>query len=67
MRSFFAAYGLEDQLDDNGMVQQLKTMESSLRQTHKIEATLQEQLDQAVANEQYEEAARLRDVLKNRR
>jgi hypothetical protein len=67
LRSFFAAYGLEDQLDDNGMVQQLKTMENSLRQTHKIEETLQEQLDRAVANEQYEEAARLRDALKNRR
>jgi protein-arginine kinase activator protein McsA len=47
-------------------VQQLHKMEESLRQTHQIEATLQEQLDQAVAREYYETAARLRDALKKR-
>jgi hypothetical protein len=66
LRAFFTSYGLDDQLEDNGMVQQLRTMEDSLRQTHGIKATLQEQLDRAVANEQYEEAARLRDAIKRR-
>jgi UvrB/uvrC motif len=64
MRAFFAAYELEEQFDDNGMVQQLRKMEESLRQTHGIEATLREQLRQAVANEEYETAAKIRDALR---
>jgi hypothetical protein len=66
MRAFFAAYDLEEQFEDNGMVQQLRKMEGSLRKKHGINATLREQLNQAVANEQYETAARLRDALKRR-
>jgi hypothetical protein len=66
LRGFFAAYELEEQMEENGMVQQLRKMEQSLRQLHGIEATLREQLDRAVANEEYETAARLRDALKQR-
>ena len=54
-------------MDEDGMVQHLRKMENSLRELHGIEATLQEQLDQAVANEDYETAARLRDALRRRR
>jgi hypothetical protein len=64
LRDFFTAYGLEDQFETNGMVQQLRKMERTLRQVHHIEATLQEQLERAVANEEYETAARIRDALK---
>jgi protein-arginine kinase activator protein McsA len=49
------------------MVQQLRKMERSLRQLHGIESTLREQLDDAVANEEYERAAKLRDALRRRR
>lgn len=66
LKDFFAAYEAEEQMDENGMVQELRTLEKSLRQTHKIEATLQEQLDHAVANEDYERAAQLRDALRKR-
>ena len=66
IRAFFAAYNLEEQLEDNPMVKQLHKMEQSLRQTHGIEATLQERLQQAVANEEYEVAAELRDALRKR-
>ena len=66
IRAFFAAYNLEEQFEDNGMVQQLRKMEQSLRQLHGIDATLREQLEQAVANEEYETAARLRDALRRR-
>lgn len=66
IRAFFTAYNLEEQLEDNPMVQQLHRMAQSLRQTHGIEATLQEQLQQAVANEDYEVAARLRDAIRQR-
>src|SRR5262249_38424316 len=64
MRAFFEAYGLEEQFEDNPMVKQLRKMMGSVRKNHDIQATLREQLQQAVANEQYEEAARLRDVLR---
>jgi hypothetical protein len=66
LRSFFAAHGLEEQFEENGMVQQLRKLEQSLRQTHGIEETLQEQLRRAVANEEYETAARIRDALRRR-
>jgi hypothetical protein len=66
LREFFAVHGLEDQFEENGMVQQLRKMEQSLRHTHNIEATLREQLERAIANEQYEIAARIRDALRGR-
>ena len=46
-------------MEEDGMVQQLRKMDRSLRKLHKIDATLQERLAEAVANEQYETAAKL--------
>jgi hypothetical protein len=66
LRKFFAAHGLEEQYDEDGMVKQLRSLEQSLRTLHGIEATLNEQLEQAVANEEYEAAARIRDALRKR-
>jgi hypothetical protein len=66
LKEFFAAFNADEQMEEDAMVQHLRKIESSLREQHGIQATLQEQLDQAVANEQYEEAARLRDVLRKR-
>jgi protein-arginine kinase activator protein McsA len=56
----------EENFEEDGMVQQLRKMEEQLRKLHNIDATLREQLEQAVANEDYEVAARLRDELKRR-
>jgi hypothetical protein len=67
MRTFFVAFEAEEQMEEDGMVQHLRRMESVLRQQHGIQATLQEQLDLAVANEEYEKAAQIRDALKRRR
>jgi hypothetical protein len=66
LRAFFAAFEVEEQMEEDGMVQQLRKMEKSLRDTHGIEATLNEQLNEAVAREDYEAAARLRDALRRR-
>ncbi len=66
LRTYFAANDLEEQMDDNLMVQHLRRIEQKLREEHNIGATLQEQLDDAVAQEDYEKAARLRDELKRR-
>jgi len=67
MRVFFAEHDLAEQMEDDGMVQQLHKLEKSLRDLHGIQETLQEQLERAVANEEYEVAARLRDALRKRR
>lgn len=66
IRAFFADFRAEEAMDDDGMVQKLRTMERSLRESHGIETTLREQLDEAVAREDYEAAARLRDALRRR-
>jgi hypothetical protein len=66
LRSFFATYDAEEQMEEDGMVQQLRKMERSLRDAHNIAETLQEQLDRAVANEEYEIAAKIRDKLRRR-
>lgn len=56
------------EFDENGdpMLTQLKRLEEEIRNRHGVSETLQEQLDKAIANEQYEVAARLRDAIRNR-
>ncbi|HEX3315283.1 MAG TPA: UvrB/UvrC motif-containing protein [Gemmataceae bacterium] len=66
MRGFFGAHGLLDQMDEDGMVQHLRRIEERLRQEYGITSTLREELDAAVAAEDYERAAQLRDELKRR-
>ncbi|MGE3805472.1 MAG: UvrB/UvrC motif-containing protein [Gemmataceae bacterium] len=66
IEDFFTENEAEEQLEENGMVQQLRKLEKSLREKHGIDVTLQEQLDLAVAEEDYEKAARLRDKLRTR-
>jgi hypothetical protein len=66
LRAFFAAHDAEEQMEDDGMVRHLRKIEKFVRRQHHIEATLQEQLDRAITNEEYETAARLRDELRKR-
>ena len=66
LRSFFAAFDMEGEMEEDGMVQHLRKVEQSLREEYKIQATLQEQLEQAIADEDYEKAARLRDAMKQK-
>ena len=66
MHTFFVQHEAEEQMDDDAMVQHLRKIEQSLREEHGIQATLREQLDRAVANEDYEAAAKLRDALRRR-
>jgi hypothetical protein len=63
---FFAERGEEGRGADDGMVRHLRKMEEGLRREHHIEETLRERLDRAVAAEDYELAARLRDELRQR-
>ena len=66
LHAFFAAHNLEEQFEEDAMVKQLRSLDQSLRTLHGIEATLHEQLEQAVANEEYETAARIRDALRKK-
>jgi hypothetical protein len=66
MRVFYASYGREEEMEEDGMVRHLRHIETTLREQHQISATLEEQLQQAIADEDYERAAKLRDQMKLR-
>jgi hypothetical protein len=67
MRDVFAKFGAEEQFDQDGLVGQLAAMKESLREEYRVGKTLAEQLADAVAAEEYERAARLRDQIAQRR
>jgi hypothetical protein len=67
IRAFFTEYGLEERMDEDTMVQDLRQKQELIRKQHNIEVTLREQLDQAVATEDYERAAKIRDALRRRK
>jgi len=66
LRHFFVSYEREDEMDEDGMVNHLRHVEAALRKQFSIGPSLQEQLQQAIAEEDYERAARLRDELKGK-
>lgn len=67
MRELFARYEASDQFDDDELVQRLIETRESLRAQHDVGRTLSEQLSDAIAAEQYELAAQLRDELARRK
>jgi hypothetical protein len=67
MHAVFATFGAEEQFDQDGLVSQLAAMKESLREEYRVGKTLAEQLADAVAAEEYERAARLRDQIAQRR
>jgi hypothetical protein len=66
MRAVFAKFGAEEQFDKDELVRQLTAMKESLRSEYKVGKTLAEQLADAVAAEEYERAAGLRDQIAKR-
>jgi hypothetical protein len=66
LEAFFAALGAEEQMEEDDVVKRLREMEQALREKHQVGPTLREQLDSAVAAEDYETAARIRDALRRR-
>jgi hypothetical protein len=66
LRRFFAAHEAEEQFDDDEMVARLIQLRESLRSEYQLGPTLKERLADAVANEEYELAARLRDEINRR-
>ncbi len=66
MRKLFAKFGAEEQFDQDELVAQLAALKESLRQEYRVGKTLAEQLSDAVAAEEYERAAKLRDEIARR-
>ncbi|MCE9547142.1 MAG: UvrB/UvrC motif-containing protein [Planctomycetia bacterium] len=65
-RDFFEQFEAEEHYDDNELVTRLEELKESIRQHYHLGRTLPEQLSDAVAAEDYELAARLRDQLAER-
>jgi len=66
---FRNAWGGEPEADEDPnepLIDQLHQLEHEIRQNFAVEKTLREQLDEAVAREDYESAARLRDQIRAR-
>ena len=65
-RRFFASYDAEDHFEEDDLVKRLIELRESLREQFDVGKTLEEQLADAVAQEEYELAAQLRDELNRR-
>ena len=65
-RTFFECYDAEDHFEEDELVKRLVELRESMREQFEVGKTLHEQLADAVAAEQYELAARLRDELAQR-
>lgn len=62
-RSWQDDFGSEE-LPNETLVEQLVLLEREIRKNFDVKKTLREQLDEAVADEDYERAARLRDQIR---
>lgn len=65
-RDLFSQYEAEEQFDEDELVQRLIELRDTLREQYDLKPSLPEQLADAVAREQYELAAKLRDELSRR-
>lgn len=66
MRELFIEHDAEEMFDDNELVTRLTELRESLRDNYRVGRTLEEQLQDAIAREQYERAAKIRDELARR-
>ena len=66
LRQLFEDYDAEEQFEEDELIQRLIDFKNSLREKYEIGNTLAEQLEQAIANEDYERAAQLRDEIQTR-
>jgi len=66
IKAVFAEYEADEEFTDDELVSRLIELRESLRQHFRVGRTLQEQLEDAVANEKYELAAEIRDEMNRR-
>jgi excinuclease UvrABC helicase subunit UvrB len=63
MRDLFVEHEAEEQYEQDELVVRLNEFRESIRENYGVGMTLQERIDKAIENENYEEAAQLRDQL----
>lgn len=66
MQQFYAAADAEEAMEDDELAQRLQELRESIRDQYQVGRTLLEQLNEAVAAEEYERAAQLRDQIARR-
>ena len=66
MRRFFVKHEAEEYYEEDELVVRLVDLRETLRDEYAVGQTLKEKLKQAVEQEQYELAAKLRDELNQR-
>lgn len=66
IRRFYEQHEVDEGFDDDEMVNRLTDLRESLREQYHVGRTLEEQLAEAVAAEEYERAANLRDQIARR-
>lgn len=66
IRELFERLEAQEQFEEDELVEQLVHLRESLREEYRVGRTLGEQLSDAIAAEQYERAARLRDQIRRR-
>lgn len=66
IRELFVQYDAEDKFEEDELVVQLLEFQNSLRSRYKVDKTLSEQLSDAIAAENFELAAKLRDQISSR-
>ncbi len=64
METFFEEHDASERFDEDEMVKRLRDLRESMRDQFKVGKTLNEQLAEAVAAEEFELAARLRDEIR---
>jgi hypothetical protein len=65
-RQVYEEYEVTEKFDEDELVRRLQELQKSLREHYHVERTLDERLADAVATEQYELAAQLRDEIARR-
>jgi hypothetical protein len=66
IRQFFELHDADEHFDDDELVVRLVELRESLRKEYEVGQTLKERLDDAIEQERYELAAKLRDELARR-
>lgn len=66
MQALFVEYDAEEQFEEDELVQRLIEFREGLRTKYNVDATLDERLTKAIADEDYELAAELRDMISDR-
>ena len=63
MKTVFEEYGFDTAFDENELIERLNEFRETLREKFEISKPLDEQLADAIAREEYEKAAKIRDAI----